>query len=172
MEIAANNDRPSDSTDRNSVVNKSSLNEHYKHFYGGAEDEPAATPYRSENKVNAQGYGTILGVYFPCIQNILNVVIFLRMSTMVGEAGIFHSLVVLFVGKITTFLTILSMSAIATNGKIRTGGVYYLVSRSLGPASGGAIGLLYYLATTFSSGMSIIGAVETLQIAAHFHLGP
>lgn len=69
-------------------------------------------------------------------------------------------------------LTILSMSAIATNGKIRTGGVYYLVSRSLGPASGGTIGLLYYIATTFSSGMSIIGAVETLQIAANFHLGP
>lgn len=75
-------------------------------------------------------------------------------------------------GKVTTILTILSFSAIATNGKIRTGGVYYLVSRSLGPASGGSIGLLYYIANTFSAGMSIIGAVETLQIAAKFHLGP
>lgn len=91
---------------------------------------------------------------------------------MVGEAGVFQALVILFCTKATTLLTILSMSAIATNGKIRTGGVYYLVSRSLGPASGGAIGLLYYIATTFSSGMSIIGAVETLQIAGKFHLGP
>lgn len=167
MEVA---EKPTDS-ERNSVVNKS-INEHYKHFYGGSEDDTAATPYSKTKLINNQGFGTILGVYFPCIQNILNVVIFLRMSSMVGEAGIFQSLVVLFCGKITTFLTILSMSAIATNGKLRTGGVYYLVSRSLGPASGGAIGLLYYLATTFSSGMSIIGAVETLQIAAQFHLGP
>src|SRR5690606_36201836 len=90
----------------------------------------------------------------------------------VGEAGVFQSLVVLFMGKTTTLLTIMSLSAIATNGKIRTGGVYYLVSRSLGPASGGTIGLLYYIANTFSAGMSIIGSVETLQIAAHFHLGP
>jgi amino acid transporter len=64
------------------------------------------------------------------------------------------------------------MSAIATNGKIRTGGVYYLISRSLGPSSGGAIGILYYLATTFSSGMSIIGAVEALEVSTHLHLGP
>ena len=64
------------------------------------------------------------------------------------------------------------MSAIATNGKIRTGGLYYLVSRSLGPASGGAIGILYYLATTFNSGMAIIGAVEALQVSTQFKLGP
>jgi amino acid transporter len=75
-------------------------------------------------------------------------------------------------GKLTTLMTILSMSAIATNGKFRTGGAYFLTSRSLGPASGATIGLLYYIANTFSAGMSIIGAVETLQIAAHFHLGP
>lgn len=64
-----------------------------------------------------------------------------------------------------TLSTILSFSAISTNGKIRTGGVYYLMSRSLGAAIGGSIGLLYYIAITFSSGMSIIGAVETLQVA-------
>jgi potassium/chloride transporter 4/5/6 len=64
------------------------------------------------------------------------------------------------------------MSAIATNGKIRTGGMYYLISRSLGPSSGGAIGILYYLATTFSAGMSIIGAVEALEVSSHLRLGP
>jgi amino acid transporter len=64
------------------------------------------------------------------------------------------------------------MSAIATNGKIRTGGVYYLISRSLGPSSGGTIGILFYLATTFSSGMSIIGAVEALEVSTHVKLGP
>lgn len=79
----------------------------------------------------------------------MSVVIFLRMAAIVGEAGIFHAFTLLLFAKGTTFLTILSMSAIATNGKARTGGVYYLISRSLGPSTGGAIGLLYYLAITF-----------------------
>ena len=64
------------------------------------------------------------------------------------------------------------MSAIATNGKIRTGGVYYMISRSLGPSTGGSIGILYYLATTFSSAMSILGAIEAIHVAANFSLGP
>jgi amino acid transporter len=64
------------------------------------------------------------------------------------------------------------MSAIATNGKIRTGGVYYMISRSLGPSNGGSIGILYYLATTFSSAMSILGAIEAIQVVTGFSLGP
>ena len=64
------------------------------------------------------------------------------------------------------------MSAIATNGKIRTGGVYYMISRSLGPSTGGSIGILYYLATTFSCAISILGAIEAIHIAASFSLGP
>lgn len=64
------------------------------------------------------------------------------------------------------------MSAIATNGKIRTGGVYYMISRSLGPSTGGSIGILYYLATTFSAAMAILGSIEAVHIAAQFSLGP
>ena len=62
------------------------------------------------------------------------------------------------------------MNAIATNGKIRTGGVYYLISRSLGPATGGSIGILYYLASTFSSAMSILGAIEAIHVVTGFKL--
>lgn len=79
---------------------------------------------------------------------------------------------ILFFSTTTTFLTVLSMSAIATNGKIRQGGVYYMISRSLGPSTGGSIGILYYLATTFSSAMSILGAIEAIHVALHFSLGP
>ena len=64
------------------------------------------------------------------------------------------------------------MSAIATNGKIKSGGSYYMLSWSLGPATGGAVGILFYFATTLSGSMYIIGAVETLKIATGFTLGP
>ncbi len=90
--------------------------------------------------------GAFQGVFLPCISNILSVVLFLRINLIVGEAGLFQAYAILFFGTTTTFLTVLSMNAIATNGKIRTGGVYYLISRSLGPATGGCIGLLYYFA--------------------------
>lgn len=62
------------------------------------------------------------------------------------------------------------MNAIATNGKIRTGGVYYLISRSLGPATGGSIGILYYFATTFSSALSILGAIEAILVVTNFNM--
>lgn len=97
-------------------------------------------------------------------------VLFLRVNLIVGEAGIFQAYAILFFGSTTTFLTVLSVNAIATNGKIRTGGVYYLISRSLGPATGGCIGILYYLASTFSSAMSILGAVEAILVVSGFHI--
>lgn len=62
------------------------------------------------------------------------------------------------------------MNAIATNGKIRTGGVYYLISRSLGPATGGSIGILYYLASTVAAAMSILGAIEAIHVITGWYL--
>lgn len=114
--------------------------------------------------------GTFKGVFLPVLSNIFNVVLFLRVSLIVGEAGIFQSYGILLFGVSTSFLTVLSMNAIVTNGKIRTGGVYYLVSRSLGPATGGTIGILYYLAVTFASSLNIIGAMEAIHVVSGFHL--
>ena len=96
--------------------------------------------------------------------------LFLRINLIVGEAGIFQAFAILFFSTSTTLFTVLSMNAIATNGKIRTGGVYYLISRSLGPATGGSIGILYYLASTFSSAMSILGAIEAIHVVTGFKL--
>lgn len=47
-----------------------------------------------------------------------------------------------------------------------------MISRSLGPSTGGAIGILYYIATTFNAALSILGAVEAIHVAADFSLGP
>ncbi|GCC33899.1 hypothetical protein chiPu_0012370 [Chiloscyllium punctatum] len=61
-----------------------------------------------------------------------------------------------------TMLTAISMSAIATNGVVPAGGSYFMISRSLGPEFGGAVGLCFYLGTTFAGAMYILGAIEIL----------
>lgn len=96
----------------------------------------------------------------------------MRLASIVGEAGIFQTLCILMLCDSCTFLTSLSLSAIVTNGKIRSGGAYYILSRSLGPATGGAIGILYFFALSFAAAMYILGATEAFQISTHIKLGP
>ncbi|XP_051723489.1 solute carrier family 12 member 7 isoform X2 [Ctenopharyngodon idella] len=104
--------------------------------------------------------GTFIGVFLPCMQNILGVILFLRLTWIVGTAGIMEALAVVFMCCSCTMLTAISMSAIATNGVVPAGGSYYMISRALGPEFGGAVGLCFYLGTTFAGSMYILGTME------------
>uniref|UniRef100_A0A8C3JI24 Solute carrier family 12 member 5 n=1 Tax=Calidris pygmaea TaxID=425635 RepID=A0A8C3JI24_9CHAR len=106
--------------------------------------------------------GTFMGVYLPCLQNIFGVILFLRLTWVVGIAGIMESFCMVFLCCSCTMLTAISMSAIATNGVVPAGGSYYMISRSLGPEFGGAVGLCFYLGTTFAGAMYILGTIEIL----------
>ncbi|CAL9689151.1 unnamed protein product [Knipowitschia caucasica] len=106
--------------------------------------------------------GTFIGVYLPCMQNILGVILFIRLAWIVGTAGILGSFAIVSMCCICTLLTAISMSAIATNGVVPAGGSYYMISRSLGPEFGGAVGLCFYLGTTFAGSMYILGTIEIL----------
>uniref|UniRef100_A0A8C1E2Q2 Solute carrier family 12 member 7a n=1 Tax=Cyprinus carpio carpio TaxID=630221 RepID=A0A8C1E2Q2_CYPCA len=104
--------------------------------------------------------GTFIGVFLPCMQNILGVILFLRLTWIVGTAGIMDALAIVFMCCSCTMLTAISMSAIATNGVVPAGGSYYMISRALGPEFGGAVGLCSYLGTTFAGSMYILGTME------------
>ncbi|KAM4713982.1 solute carrier family 12 member 6 isoform 2-T2 [Anableps anableps] len=104
--------------------------------------------------------GTFMGVYLPCLQNIFGVILFLRLTWVVGTAGVLQALCIVFICCCCTLLTAISMSAIATNGVVPAGGSYFMISRSLGPEFGGAVGICFYLGTTFAGAMYILGAIE------------
>ncbi|XP_054547873.1 LOW QUALITY PROTEIN: solute carrier family 12 member 7-like, partial [Talpa occidentalis] len=125
---------------------------------GVVEHEEAEDSRRREAK--SPRMGTFIGVYLPCLQNILGVILFLRLPWIVGAAGVLESLLIVSLCCTCTMLTAISMSAIATNGVVPAGGSYYMISRSLGPEFGGAVGLCFYLGTTFAGSMYILGTIE------------
>ncbi|KAK3155580.1 hypothetical protein QOZ80_2BG0205110 [Eleusine coracana subsp. coracana] len=104
---------------------------------------------------------TLMGVFIPCLQNILGIIYFLRFTWIVGMGGIWQSLVLVIFCGACTFLTGVSLSAIATNGAMKGGGPYYLIGRALGPEVGVSIGLCFFLGNAVAGAMYVLGAVET-----------
>lgn len=144
-----------------SLANYSNLTQGSKEH---EEAENNAEEPRKKPAVKAPALGTVMGVYFPCLQNILGVILFLRMTWLVGIGGVMGTFIIVFMCCSTTMLTAISMSAIATNGVVPAGGSYYMISRSLGPEFGGAVGICFYLGTTFAGAMYILGCIEILLI--------
>ncbi|XP_047501721.1 bumetanide-sensitive sodium-(potassium)-chloride cotransporter-like [Penaeus chinensis] len=108
-------------------------------------------------------FGWIEGVLMRCLLNIWGVMLFLRVSWMVGQAGLVYSILIVIMANVVTIVTTLSMSAVATNGRIKGGGVYYMISRSLGPEFGGSIGLMFTLANSIAAATYIIGFCDSLK---------
>ncbi|XP_061569742.1 solute carrier family 12 member 7 isoform X3 [Cololabis saira] len=136
----------------------------YTNLSQGAQEHEEADEDEGPKKkaVKSPQMGTFMGVYLPCLQNILGVILFLRLTWIVGTAGILESLAIVGLCCSCTLLTAISMSAIATNGVVPAGGSYYMISRSLGPEFGGAVGLCFFLGTTFAGSMYILGTIEIL----------
>ena len=88
----------------------------------------------------------------------------MRMGWGVGQAGWVGILLIFFLGESIVLLTVFSMAALASNGRIRGGGSYFLVSRTLGPEFGGAVGLIFYLAYACGAGFYAVGfATQIIQ---------
>ena len=109
--------------------------------------------------------GTFLGVFIPCLANIFGLTVFVRVPFIVGQAGLIWALGLYAVSVCVTLLTLCSICALVTNGHIGGGGAYFIISRSLGPEFGGAIGVVFYLANLI--GVTAYCNVMTTQLKDH-----
>ena len=107
--------------------------------------------------------GWIQGVLFPCLLNIWGVMLFLRLSWVVGQSGIWQSLVIIAISAMICVITALSLSAICTNGEVKGGGIYYIISRSLGPEFGASVGVVFAIANAVAASMNTIGFCSSLN---------
>ncbi|XP_068022638.1 solute carrier family 12 member 3 isoform X2 [Melanerpes formicivorus] len=118
---------------------------------GGA---PAAEPVR---------FGWVKGVMIRCMLNIWGVILYLRLPWITAQAGIALTWLIILMSVTVTTITGLSISAISTNGKVKSGGTYFLISRSLGPELGGSIGLIFAFANAVAVAMHTVGFAETVR---------
>ena len=72
----------------------------------------------NQGKDSPTKLGWIKGVYVKCLLNIWGVMLFLRLSWVVGQAGVIEAVSIITLANIVTLITSISMSAVSTNGKI------------------------------------------------------
>ncbi|XP_068458407.1 solute carrier family 12 member 3 [Clinocottus analis] len=114
-------------------------------------------------------FGWVQGVMIRCMLNIWGVILYLRLPWITAQAGIGLTWVIILLSSCITGITGLSTSAISTNGKVKRGGTYFLISRSLGPELGGSIGLIFAFANAVAVAMHTVGFAETVTDLMYEH---
>ena len=108
-------------------------------------------------------FGAFAGVFTPSILTILGVIMYMRMGWVVGNAGLIGTIIIVLIAHVIAISTGLSVSSIATDKKIGAGGIYYVLSRSMGIPLGGSIGIALYVGTAFSIALYLIGFAESVN---------
>ncbi|MCB2220283.1 MAG: amino acid permease [Bacteroidetes bacterium] len=111
--------------------------------------------------VKAKKFGAFAGVFTPSILTILGVIMYMRLGWVVGNAGLINTIIIIFLAHVISLSTGLSVSSIATDKKIKAGGIYYVLSRSLGLPMGGAIGITLFVGTALSISLYLVGFAES-----------
>ncbi|HEY5686877.1 MAG TPA: amino acid permease [Yeosuana sp.] len=110
-----------------------------------------------------QKFGTFAGVFTPSLLTVLGVIMYMRLGWVVGNAGLIGTIIIIIIAHVISVTTGLSISSVATDKKIGAGGVYYVLSRSMGIPIGGSIGIALYVGTALSIALYLIGFAESFN---------
>lgn len=88
---------------------------------------------------------------------------YLRMGWVVGNAGLFGTVLIVTMSSLITLLTGFSIAATATNMKVGGGGAYFILSRSLGLETGASIGIPLFFAQALGISFYIVGFSEAFS---------
>ncbi|MGD1928807.1 MAG: amino acid permease [Leptolyngbyaceae cyanobacterium] len=123
---------------------------------------PGAIASKLSSPAEASGLGAFGGVFTPSILTILGVIMYLRFGWVLGHVGLVNTLLIVTISTSITLFTGLSISAIATDQVVRAGGAYYMISRSLGIETGGAVGIPLFFAQALSVALYTLGFAESV----------
>ncbi|KAI6785072.1 Vacuolar cation-chloride cotransporter 1 [Emericellopsis cladophorae] len=98
-----------------------------------------------EKKVRPK-LGTVAGVYIPVCLSIMSILMFLRFGLILGRIGLVGIVGLLLVAYCIDFLTLFSLSAVASNGEVKGGGI------------------MLYLASVLSSAMNVVGLIDCIKL--------
>jgi amino acid transporter len=102
-------------------------------------------------------------VFITAISTILGAILFLRFGWAVGNVGLLGVFGIIILGHLITIPTALAVAEIATNQKVEGGGAYYIISRSFGLTTGGAIGIALFFSQAISVAFYVIAFAEAFK---------
>jgi amino acid transporter len=116
-------------------------------------------------------FGTIRGVLIPNITMMFGVILFLRLGVITANAGIVLMTMAIALSLAIMVLTSLSIGTLCSNMQVGDGGVYYIISRTLGIEIGGAVGLVIYFAQLISISLTVSGfSLSLCELFPHLSL--
>ena len=113
------------------------------------------------DSTDTQKLGTFKGVFLPCLQNILGIILYLRLDWITGQAGTFGTSGIVLICACSTFLRLyLDRHSDEWPSRSRRALLRHLPKSGTGGRC--VVGILFYLGTTIAASMYVLGAVEML----------
>ncbi|GMF37593.1 unnamed protein product [Phytophthora fragariaefolia] len=107
--------------------------------------------------------------FAPVVCSILGVVVFMRLGVVVGVLGVYYAALAICAAFVVTFLTVLSMCALASTGDgvaQAGGGLFNALRRSLGHRLGHMVGLMMYVSFGIGAAFYLLGFSELAMVVA------
>jgi len=111
----------------------------------------------NQSELYEHGFGTFSGVFVPNVTMMFGVILFLRLSLLVGYLGIWSFLGIIAISLAIMLTTSMSIASVVTNMKVEGGGAYFLFSRSLGIEIGGALGVTLVISQLIALTLVVTG---------------